>query len=99
LNIKILSDAEVDIVNGMNFYESQRNSLGNYFFDSIISDIESLYIYAGIHIKIQGFYRLLSKRFPFAIYYKIKNDTIFVYAVLDCRSNPTWINNKLDKFK
>lgn len=31
--------------------------------DSIMSDIESLYIYASIHMQIHGYYRLLSKRF------------------------------------
>jgi len=40
------------------------------------------------YIKIKGYYRLLSKRFPFAIYYKIMSEIVYVYAVLDCRQNP-----------
>ena len=39
---------------------------------------------------------MLSKRFPFAIYYKINNDGILVYAVLDCRKNPAWIKGRLE---
>jgi hypothetical protein len=97
MNIKILDEAEIDISNGMRFYESQKEGLGDYFFDSIISDIESLYIYAGIHIVISSYHRLLSKRFPFAIYYKIRDNTIYIYAVLDCRRNPSWIFDRLDK--
>lgn len=49
MKIKILDEAEKDIVIGISFYESQREGLGKYFLDSILSDIESLHIYAGIH--------------------------------------------------
>ncbi len=94
-NIKILDDAEYDIQNGILFYESQSKGLGSYFLNAILADIESLWIYAGIHYQIHGYYRLLSKRFPFAIYYKIADDTLYVHAVLDCRSNPSWIENRL----
>lgn len=97
MNIKILDEAEKDIAVGISFYESQNDGLGKYFLDSILSDIESLHIYAGIHIVISSYYRLLSKRFPFSIYYKIENKTIYVYAVLDCRKNPSWTSNKLQK--
>ncbi|WP_295021178.1 type II toxin-antitoxin system RelE/ParE family toxin [Sulfurimonas sp.] len=96
MKIEILDEAESDIVNGMNFYESQSVNLGNYFLDSILSDIDSLYLYASIHVKTNDYYRLLSKRFPFAIYYKVNNDVAYVYAVLDCRQNPSWIQTKLD---
>ena len=95
MKIEILDEAESDIVNGMAFYEAQKEDLGDYFLDTIMSDIESLYLYAKIHIQIHGYYRLLSKRFPFSIYYKVKDKTIYVYAVLDCRQNPTWIKNRL----
>jgi hypothetical protein len=86
--IEILDEAEKDIATGMFFYESQKEGLGKYFLDSILSDIESLHIYAGIHIVVAGYFRLLSKRFPFSIYYKVKDNSIYIYAVLDCRQNP-----------
>ena len=56
---------------------------------------ESLYIYAGIHALHFGYQRLLSKRFPFAIYYRLQKDFVRVYAILDCRRNPAWIRNRL----
>lgn len=95
MQIKILDDAEYDIENGIYFYETQSKGLGRYFLDTILADIDSLLIYAGIHIKIRGYYRLLSKRFPFAIYYKIENEIVKVYAILDCRQNPTWLEIRL----
>lgn len=93
--IVILDEAEADIANAILFYESQNEGLGKYFLDSIFSDIESLHIYCGIHIMIKDYYRMLAKRFPYAVYYKYDDEAIFIYAVLDCRSNPTKINNRL----
>jgi len=95
MTIKILDEAEKDIAIGISFYESQKDGLGKYFLDSILSDIESLHIYAGIHIIISDYYRLLSKRFPFSIYYKIRENIIYIYAVLDCRKNPNSIAKRL----
>ena len=95
MKIKILDAAEQDIENGYTFYEKQSAGLGIYFLDSIFSDIDSLIYFGGIHQKIFGYHRLLSKRFPFSIYYKIDNDTVKVFAVLDNRSNPSWLRKKL----
>ena len=53
MKIKILDEAEKDIATAISFYESQSEGLGKYFLDSIFSDIESLHIYAGIHIITQ----------------------------------------------
>lgn len=94
MKIEILDEAEQDLVDGFTFFERQAEGLGNYFLDSIFSDIESLHLYAGIHVLHFGYHRLLAKRFPFAIYYRIETDIIRVYAILDCRRNPTWIRDR-----
>jgi plasmid stabilization system protein ParE len=93
--IQILDKAEKDLIDGYEFYERRSKGLGNYFLDSIYSDIESLQLYAGIHAPYFGYHRLLSKRFPFAVYYRIHKAVIRVYAVLDCRRNPLWIQDRL----
>ncbi len=41
------------------------------------------------------YHRLLSKRFPFAIYYRLEENEVRVYAVVDCRKNPAWVRKKL----
>jgi hypothetical protein len=48
MRIEILSDAEEDLVAGARFYERQGPGLGEYFLNSIYSDIDSLLIYAGL---------------------------------------------------
>ncbi len=96
MKIKILESASKDLIEGYWFYEKQQEGLGNYFLDTLFSDIDSSQIYAGIHpIYFERYYRSLSKRFPFAIYYRIEHNTVLVYAVLDCRRNPAWIKDRL----
>lgn len=88
MNIQILSTAFSDIAVAQQFYEQQQKGLGIYFQDAIFSDIDALIVYAGVHLQLFGFYRSLSKVFPYAIYYKIESDCVFVWHVLDCRSKP-----------
>ena len=78
------------------FYEKQDEGIGTYFLDTLYSDIDSLIGSAGIHsIYFKKYHRLLSKRFPFAVYYRVEHQTILDYAVLDCRKKPAWIRGKL----
>ncbi len=93
--IQILNEAEQDLLEGARFYENQVAGLGQYFLDSLFSDIDSLQIYGGIHSKFFGYHRHLSKRFPFAIYYRVENNLIQVLAVLDCRQNPEKLKDRL----
>jgi hypothetical protein len=96
VNVEILDLAKLDLLDGFHFYEEQQAGLGSYFLTSLYSDIESLRLYAGIHLKPhKNFHRLLSRRFPFAIYYSVSNETAFIHAVVDCRRNPAWIRQRL----
>jgi hypothetical protein len=97
MNFKILPSANEDLINGYHFYERQTPGLGSYFLDSLFSDINSLIIYHGVHPKFLGkYHRLLSRRFPFAVYYTVENKDIIIYAILDCRSNPAWAKGRLE---
>jgi len=95
MKIKILEEAEQDLINGFRFYEAQNFGLGQYFLDSLFSDIDSLQLFADIHPWYFGYQRLLSKRFPFAIYYQVDNDIVRIRAVLDCRQDPKKIQDRL----
>ncbi len=98
MKIRLLTSAFNDLADGRDFYEQQAAGLGNYFLDSLFSDIDSLVLYAGIHHKVFGLHRLLSKRFPYAIYYQLETgDTVVVFRVLDCRQHPGKIRAALKK--
>lgn len=72
VKIEILDEAQHDLLDGSHFYNRIEVGLGAYFFDSLLSDIDSLEIYAGIHPMVFDYYRCLSKRFPFAIFMSFK---------------------------
>lgn len=96
MRIQILDRAELDLVAGFHFYEDQKIGLGSYFLANLFSDIESLRIFGGIHRQAcKGYYRLLSGRFPFAIFYKVRGKVVYIHAVLDCRRDPAWIRRRL----
>lgn len=96
-NIHISSDAEEDLDDGRIFYNDQQQGIGEYFWDALISDIESLIISGGVHSKEYGYFRMSSKRFPYSIYYDVLYEEIYVVAVLPEKRNPSWIYQKLDK--
>ena len=88
MKIRVLLSALDDLDRGRQFYARQGESIGDYFLDPLFSDIDSLELYAGIHRKAFDFYRLLSKRFPYAVYYRVEGDVCVVFRVLDCRQKP-----------
>ena len=89
MKLRILTSAFDDLATGRAFYEAQGEGLGDYFFDSVFSDIDSLTLYGGIHPKVMGFHRLLTRRFPYAVYYRTEADgSVIVFRVLDCRQDP-----------
>ncbi len=97
--LRIADLAERDLDEGFAFYEARQPGLGDYFLDSLSADLDSLVLYAGIHRKIGGMHRLLSLRFPFAIYYTSDEHFIDIWAILDCRRNPLWIKRRLARSK
>lgn len=87
--VRILDSALEDLDRGRNFYERQSEGLGAYFLDSLFSEIDSLMLFAGIHREVFGYYRLLARRFPYAVYYRIEGKQLaVVWRVLDLRQAP-----------
>jgi plasmid stabilization system protein ParE len=94
--VQIALSAETDLLEGYVFYERQQADVGDYFLDSLFAEIDALTLYAGVHPKPDGrLHRSLADRFPFAIYYELKDDVATVVAVLDCRQDPDSITERL----
>jgi len=94
-SVKIFRGAKEDLRCGRDFYDAQEIGLGGYFLDCIFSDISALAYYGGIHRVYRGFHKALSLKFPYAIYYKVTDDYVKVYAVLDNRRDPAWNDARL----
>lgn len=96
-DVIVLKEVADDLNDGKAFYDKRNPGVGDYFRDSLLADIESLVLYAGVHSKERGFYRMLAKRFPYAIYcHHIANEIAYVVAVLPMRRNPSWITRKIE---
>ena len=96
MNVRILPSAIEDLRYGWSFYERQQEGLGEYFQDSLFSDIDSLILFPGVHRVVFGCHRLLSKRFPYAVYYEYDGgEQILAFRILDMRRHPDTIADDL----
>ena len=96
--IVISDDALEDLDDCFWFYEVQDRGLGDYFAACLRADIDGLKITGGIHRMIyQDYRRSLSRVFPHAIYYTLEAGCVTVWAVVDCRHDPDWIRDHLDR--
>ena len=96
MKVRILDRAEDDLVDGFWFYEDQQSGLCRYFLDQLYADIGLLDQFGGIHrVVFAGFQRRLSRKFPYAIYYKVDDEFVLAHAVLDCRMSPRRIRQTL----
>ena len=97
-SIRILEAARWDLMSGYRVYEKQAEGIGRYFLDTLyLSDIESLRISAGVHaVCFRRYHRLLSKRFPWSVYYRIEEDEIliYIYAAVASGRNPDLIKGR-----
>ena len=83
MRVELRVEARHDLEKGALFYEQQREGLGDYFTDCLFEDFDRLESAAGIHAMVYGLHRQLSKKFPYAIYYRVEKPVIDVVAILD----------------
>lgn len=96
MRLRILDSALEDLDRGRLFYERQGQGLGVYFLDSLFAEIDSLVLYAGIDRKVFGFHRLIARRLPYGVYYRLEEDSVVVvWRVLDLRRSPSRIRRAL----
>jgi plasmid stabilization system protein ParE len=95
MKVRVLRSAFDDLAAGREFYNQRQEGVGEYFLDSLFSDIDSLVLYAGIHRIQFGHHRMLARRFPYAVYYRILKGEAVVFRVLDCRRDPRRIRKVL----
>ena len=88
----IRPEAERDLAEAYQWYESQLSGLGSDFLlrlDATLSSIQRTPdLYPAVHGKIR---RALIRRFPYGIFYLVERNRIVVLGVLHARRDPrTW---------
>ena len=88
-SLSIRKEAEADISEAFEYYESCRKNLGADFILCIEESITRIEKkprqYKIIHKTV---YRALVRKFPFGIYYVLDNEKIIILGVLHARKNP-----------
>lgn len=87
--LSIRPEAEEDLTHGYDWYEKQREGLGNDFLDEIENTLTSIEsspeLYPKVHRDIR---RALTGRFPYGIFYMLERELIDVIAILHTSRNP-----------
>jgi hypothetical protein len=95
IRIEISEDAQADLNEAFVFYEAQAPGLGDYFIACLRADIEGLKVSGGAHrVVYADYHRLLSKVFPYGVFYTMERGNAVVWAVLDLRRDPEWIREQ-----
>ncbi len=87
--IIIHPEAERDIHGAYEWYESKKNNLGK----DLVIELQKLFLRISdqpdmFQKSYQGLSRALPHRFPYAVYFFVKDNTILIRAVLHQRNNP-----------
>lgn len=89
LKIIIRPEAENDIFVAFDWYERQREGLGSEFAQELSNIMDLITEFPLICSELYlGIRRALLKRFPFGVYYLVREETIIVLSVLHLAMEP-----------
>lgn len=97
MRVELREEARDDLVVGAMFYRRQVATLEDHFISCLRDDLRNLETTFGVHERYRGFYRKLSRRFPFAIYYLVTDEVVDVVAILDCRMDSDAIDHRISR--
>ena len=95
-NLRFLPEVEEDVITGYVWYEEKSPGLGEEFLRMFYASAGELPRNPLLYLKVYSeFRRRLLRRFPYAIYFMIKDDAIIVFGVFHCARDPRTIRMKL----
>lgn len=87
--IRLREEADEDLAAAASWYEQQRTGLGHEFLDEVLSAFQLItrqpLIYPIVHRNTR---RVLMRRFPFGIYYRVESAHVVVLAVMHGSRHP-----------
>lgn len=88
-NIVFHPDVSLEIKSSFEWYESLAKGLGEDFLTELEASYETVAEHPHTWPKFQfGFRRFVLSRFPFSVIYRLKNQTIFVIAIMHNNRKP-----------
>ena len=95
MKVILLTSAEEDLVDAWHFYDDQELGVGEYYYDEVMTAVQSLSTQCGLHPSKGQFFRALVPKFHTAIYYTLETDFVLVRRILDLRRDPKWLRRQL----
>jgi plasmid stabilization system protein ParE len=89
LPLIVTPEAEEDLAEAKAWYERQRPGLGDEFLECVEEVLDRIpqFPEAGRPM-LRGVRRLLVRRFPYAVFYRVEDDQVAVLAVYHTRRDP-----------
>lgn len=87
--VRVRPRAELELYAAATWYEAQRAALGTRFLDEVTAVLASLRTDALHYAEVQSnVRRVLTRRFPYGVYYQVSDDRVVVLTVLHQRRQP-----------
>ncbi|MGM0577143.1 MAG: type II toxin-antitoxin system RelE/ParE family toxin [Myxococcota bacterium] len=89
LTMRVQPEAEVDLEEAYLWYEAQRTGLG----DELVLEVERALDRVGerpaaFRVSHRGLRQAMTHRFPYAIYFRVRQEVVDVVAILHGRRDP-----------
>lgn len=98
MKLKLLTAAKTDVAGAIAYYNSEEPDLGSEFAGEVRKAIERVLQFpkgwASVSKRVR---RCQVNRFPYGVFYSLKNDTVVVIAVLHNRREPRVWRARVDE--
>ena len=88
LIIKIKEQANTEVSNAYNYYESKQIGLGEYFLSDFSNTINAIKLSPNGFVKFHQYRQVRFSVFPFVIVYEVVENQLVVYAVFETHQDP-----------
>jgi hypothetical protein len=94
--LRFLPDVEEDAIGGYGWYETKAPGLGEEFLRMFYACAGDLSRNSLMYRKVYGeFRRCLLRRFPFALYFVVKDEQVIVTGLFHCARDPRFVGMEL----
>ena len=94
--LRFLPDVEEDVISGYVWYETKSPGLGEEFLRIFYACANEIPWNPLLYPKVYSYFRRrLLRRFPYAVYFMIKDGQIIVFGLFHCARDPRTIRTKL----
>ncbi len=95
-SLRFLPVVEEDVISGYDWFEGKATGLGEDFLRIFYVNINEISLNPMLYpVVYKGFRRRLIRRFPYAIYYKVKDNEVIVFGLFHCARDPYFIRTSL----